>query len=368
MTQVETITDPDRIVFPKLGIDVSINHTAFTIFGIDIQWYGIIITTGLILAMLYCFSKMKKRYGIDPDRAIDVIIGGIIGGIIGARTYFVIFKWDEYAGNWKEIINVRNGGLAIYGGIIGSFIVGMIICRIRKVKILPMMDLMCLGFLIGQSVGRWGNFVNQEAFGTNTDSLLGMTGGTIQNTIMDQMSHLDGAMYKNGLDMSEKNAVHPCFLYESIWCLLGFIIIASFSKHRKFDGQVSLMYAAWYGAGRSVIEGLRTDSLMAGNIRVSQALAVVLTLSSILLLTVITLKYKRMNGEGFVLYCNTDESKQLLAEAAAFKADPEGFKARKKAMAENKNENAETASDKMDDVVINKDVKNPEENKNGNTD
>ena len=161
MTEVESIKDPYRIVFPKLDIDVSINPTAFSIFGFDIQWYGIIITFGLILAMFYCFSKMK-RFGIDSNRAIDAVIGGIIGGIIGARLYFVIFSWDDYKDNLKEIFNTRNGGLAIYGGLIGAVLVGGIICKLKKVRLLPMLDVAVLGFLIVQGIGRWGNFVNQR--------------------------------------------------------------------------------------------------------------------------------------------------------------------------------------------------------------
>lgn len=314
MQPVERITDPYKISFPFLNLDFTINPTAFTIFGVDIQWYGLIITFGLILAMIFCFSKMKK-FGLDGDRAIDAVIGGIIGGIVGARAYFVIFQWDEYKDNLSEIFNIRNGGLAIYGGVIGAVLVGGLICKIRKVKFLPMLDITTLGFLIGQGIGRWGNFVNQEAFGTNTDCFLAMTGGTIQHDIINGMAYMDGDMYMNGLSMSENYGVHPCFLYESLWCLLGFIVLASFIKRRKFDGQLSLMYIAWYGAGRFVIEGLRTDSLMIGQLRVSQVLAGVLACSAIVLLIVTAIQYKRLGKEAFVLYVDTEESKKLLEEA-----------------------------------------------------
>lgn len=320
MTEVESIKDPYRIVFPKLDIDVSINPTAFSIFGFDIQWYGIIITFGLILAMFYCFSKMK-RFGIDSNRAIDAVIGGIIGGIIGARLYFVIFSWNDYKDNLKEIFNTRNGGLAIYGGLIGAVLVGGIICKLKKVRLLPMLDVAVLGFLIGQGIGRWGNFVNQEAFGTNTDCIFGMTGGTIQSTIVNEMAYQNGSMFLNGLEMSEKYAVHPCFLYESFWCILGFILLSIYSKHRKFDGQLTLMYVFWYGLGRFFIEGLRTDSLMLGRIRASQALAGILALTSLIFLIVVLAKYKRLNGDGFELYCNTEESKRLIEESEQMLAD-----------------------------------------------
>lgn len=311
MTEVERITNPDRIVFPNLGIDVTIDRTAFSVFGFEIKWYAVIISFGLLLAMAYCFPRMKK-FGIDPDRAIDVVMVGIIGGIIGARTYYVAFRWEHYAGNIKEILNFRNGGLAIYGGIIGAVLLGGIMCRIRKVKLTPMLDIAGMGFLIGQGVGRWGNFVNQEAFGTNTDCLFAMTGGTIQNTIMYEVSNPESSMY--GTSMSELYGVHPCFLYESVWCIAGFIVLALYSKHRKFDGQLFLMYLAWYGAGRFIIEGFRTDSLMIGNIRASQLLALLCVIVSVAVHIVILMRSK-YNGEPFVLYCNTSESKELIRES-----------------------------------------------------
>ena len=308
----ETLLEPHEIQFPELGWKFNIDPTAFSVFGFDIQWYGIIITLGLILALIYALPRMK-RFGLDSDRTIDAIIGGVIGGIVGARLYYVLMRWDEYKGDWKAIINTRGGGLAIYGGIIGALLVGLIICKIRKIKMLPMLDITALGFLIGQGIGRWGNFFNQEAFGTNTDSFLGMTGGTIQRTISDGMQ-MGGDMYNNGLEMLWEKPVHPCFLYESVWCLLGFVILAFMSKRRKFDGQIFLMYLAWYGAERFIVEGLRTDSLMLGNIRISQALSAVIFVASVILLIVLFSKEKR-DPESMELYVNTDESHHLIEES-----------------------------------------------------
>ena len=159
-----------EIVFPKLGIDITVNSVAFTIFGMQITWYGLIITFGMLLAMIYGFSQMK-RYGIDPDRAIDAVIGGIVGGIVGARIYYVLFHWDSFSGDWKSVFNIRGGGLAIYGGVIGALLVGGLVAKLRKVKLMPMLDIVAVGFLLGQGIGRWGNFTNHEAFGTNTDSI-----------------------------------------------------------------------------------------------------------------------------------------------------------------------------------------------------
>lgn len=310
--ETKTLLPPNEIQFPNLGWKFNIDPTAFTIGNINIQWYGIIITIGLILALVYCLPKMK-RFGLDSDRTIDAIIGGVLGGIVGARIYYVAMRWDEYKGDWKEIINTRNGGLAIYGGIIGALLVGLTICKIRKVKMLPMLDITVIGFLIGQGIGRWGNFFNQEAFGTNTNSLFAMTGGTIQRTINDSMQ-IGGDLYQSGVTMLWDEPVHPCFLYESAWCLLGFVILSFWSKRRKYDGQLFLMYLAWYGAERFIVEGLRTDSLMLGNIRISQALSAIIFITSVILQIMLFLKLKR-DPESMVLYVNTEESHQLIAES-----------------------------------------------------
>lgn len=302
----------NQVIFPKLGIDITINDTAFTLFGLEIKWYGLLITLGMLLAIIYCFSQMKK-YGIDPDRAIDAVIGGIIGGLIGARAYYVIMQWEDYAGNWKSIFNIRNGGLAIYGGIIGAVIVGGLVAKLRKVKLLPLLDVASMGFLLGQGIGRWGNFTNQEAFGYNTDNIFGMSSGKIRDWIISVNSDMSSPA--DLIAMNADKPVHPCFLYESVWCLLGFVLLAIFAKKiRKFDGQIFLMYLGWYGLERFFIEGLRTDSLMIGTMRVSQVLAAICFISSVILLVVILNKVKRM-GDEYVLYVDTDESKELIRQS-----------------------------------------------------
>lgn len=304
-----------EIVFPRLGIDINVKSEAFTIFGMTITWYGIIIVTGMLLAMIYGFRQMR-RVGIDPDRAIDAVIGGVIGGVVGARAYFVAFHWEDYAGDIKSIFNTRGGGLAIYGGVIGAFLVGGLICKLRKVKLLPMLDVAAVSFLIGQGIGRWGNFTNHEAFGANTDSLFGMSSGKIQAWIINNTAHLD-TLYSKGVTLTEDRPVHPCFLYESVWCLVGFALLAYiFKKHRLFDGQMLLMYLCWYGTGRFFIEGLRTDSLYIGTLRVSQVVALVTAVASLIVLIAVGTKVKRMGGD-YHFYCETAESKALLAESAA---------------------------------------------------
>ena len=305
------VLNKEQIVFPKLGIDINVDETAFSIFGLEIKWYGLLITVGLMLAMIYGFSQMKK-YGIDPDRALDAVIGGVVGGLVGARAYYVIMSWDSYKNDLWSVFNIRNGGLAIYGGIIGAILVGGLIARFRKVKLLPLLDIVSIGFLLGQGIGRWGNFANQEAFGCNTDSIFGMSGGQIQRWIV---MNGDTATVASGNTLDASLPVHPCFLYESIWCLLGFVLLAIFAKKiRRFDGQILLMYIGWYGLERFFVEGLRTDSLMIGSLRVSQALAAVCVIASVILLIVFTLKVRRMGTE-YELYVHTEESHRLIRES-----------------------------------------------------
>ncbi len=310
MTSVGVL-EKDQVVFPKLGLDFHINDTAFTIFGLEIKWYGLFITAGMLLAMIYGFSQMKK-YGIDPDRAIDAVLGGVLGGLVGARLFYVIMSWDSYSDDLMSIFNIRNGGLAIYGGIIGALAVGGLIAKLRKLKLLPLFDIVGIGLLLGQGIGRWGNFTNQEAFGCNTNTLFGMSSGSIQQWIMN---HGETATLPSDEVIAVSQPVHPCFLYESVWCLLGFVLLAIFAKKiRKYDGQIFLIYIAWYGLGRFFIEGLRTDSLMIGSLRVSQVLAAVCFVVSIILQLVIGFKVKRM-GEDYQLYVNTEESKRLIKES-----------------------------------------------------
>lgn len=322
------------IAFPGLGIDrLTVKSEAFSIGGFTVAWYGIIIAFGMILAIIFGMSQMKK-YGLDPDRAIDVIIGGIIGGVVGARAYYVAMNWETYSQDIKTIFYTRNGGLAIYGGVIGALLVGTVMCKIRKVKILPLFDLAGMGFLIGQGIGRWGNFFNHEAFGYNTDLPWGMTSGKIQRWITEYSTSISSS--SKVIEMSADRAVHPCFLYESLWCLIGFAVLFIMSKRRKYDGQIFLMYIFWYGLGRAFIEGLRTDSLMLGNIRISQLVSILSVIVSFILLIAVGSKVKRM-GEDYVLYKDTEESKALIA------ASENAMKEEKEKKAQKKNKNADNA-------------------------
>lgn len=307
-----SVTQEIEVEFPNLFGGLAINYyRGFTLFGIPIYWYGVIITVGVILAYLYAMHRTKE-FGLGKDRVFDVVFAALIGGFVGARIYYCVFQTlDPNSGVKYDFITtftgIRDGGLAIYGGIIGGFLVGFIACKIRKVNFFSMCDLASFGFLIGQTLGRWGNFVNQEAYGSvaDPDWLFGMTG-----TIISQ-------------NVEAGAVVHPCFLYESVWCLIGFIGLHFYSKKlRTFDGEIFLLYIAWYGLGRAFIEGLRTDSLMLGNFRVSQLLAAV----SFVAATVLFIVFKILTEKKQIpLYVNTDASKAMLekdrleAEAAAAK-------------------------------------------------
>ncbi|MBQ8781039.1 MAG: prolipoprotein diacylglyceryl transferase [Oscillospiraceae bacterium] len=315
----------NTLSFPKLNIEFPVYSTAFTIFGFEIKWYGLLIGLGLLLALIYCFKRMKS-VGIEDGRATDVVFFAFLGGLVGARMYYVIMEWEQFKGDFKAIISVRDGGLAIYGGLIGALLVGMLVAKIRKVKFPPLLDLVGLGFLIGQATGRWGNFFNHEAFGSNTDLPWGMTSPRIQYAL--KLSS-DRAYELNGIVLDPSQPVHPCFLYESLWCIAGFVLLHLYFKYRKFDGEVFLMYAGWYGLGRFFIEGLRTDSLMVGHIRISQLVALLSVVAAVVVILAMRAKIKH-DGE-YVFYKDTEESKQLIAQAEEAEAAAEKERQEKKA-------------------------------------
>lgn len=294
------------VSFPGLGLEFELNRVAFHIGSIPVYWYGILIATGFILAILYA-SRRAKEFGIDADRMLDVVLGGAIGGIVGARAYFVLLRWDYYGQNLDQIFNTRSGGMAIYGGIIGGVLIGYLMCQIRKVKALPALDLAAGGFLIGQCIGRWGNFVNIEAFGGNTGLPWGMASEKITAYLTQHEQELEAI----GMNIDPNMPVHPTFLYESIWCLLGFLFIAWYTKRRKFDGELILIYMMWYGSGRAVIEGLRTDSLMipGTGLRASQILAIVLVAAALVIYIVKTIQVKK-NGKA--LFVDSEEGQLIV--------------------------------------------------------
>ena len=311
----------NNIVFPGLGIDITLDNEAFSLFGLSIKWYGVLIAFGMLLAMIYCF-KRTKAFGIDGDRLTDTVFAGLIGAVIGARLYYVVLHAESFH-DIKEILAIRDGGLAIYGGILGALLFGCITAKIRKLRILPTLDLASMGFLIGQAVGRWGNFFNQEAFGCNTSLPWGMSGGKIQQYLINHQASLAA----QGMNIDPYMPVHPCFLYESIWCAIGVLLLHLYHKHRKFDGEVFCMYVLWYGTGRFFIEGLRTDSLYIGSVRASQMLALISAIAALVIIIAMRIRVKK---KGTVLYCDTDESKAILEAAANAEKDAEERRKAKK--------------------------------------
>ena len=256
------------ISFPSLGIEVNPGR-GLTLGPLNIHFYALCIVLGLVLAVVYA-CRRSKEFGVTEDDLLDGVLWIAPFAILCARLYYCVFSWDSYAHNPISILYIWEGGLAIYGGVIGAVAGVIVFCRIKKIKIATILDMMLLGFLIGQSLGRWGNFFNREAFGAETSSFLRMG---LTNTITGVTTYY-----------------HPTFLYESVWNALGFVLLHILSKRRRYDGQIALGYVAWYGLGRCMIEGLRMDSLWWGPFRVSQLLAGVSCVAAVSVLLWQTLK------------------------------------------------------------------------------
>ena len=287
------------ITFPNLGISIDPDPVAFTVFGKDIYWYGIIIATGFLLAVLYMLHRAKD-FGVTQDDVLDMILWAVPIGVICARLYYCIFYWELYADDPISILYIWEGGLAIFGGIIGGAITLLVVAKVKKIPATVLLDLAGMGVIIGQLVGRWGNFMNREAHGAVTDAFL-------------KMGLQDAA--------GVVTYYHPTFLYESVWNLIGFIGLHFFSKKRKFDGEVFLLYVAWYGLGRVWIEGLRTDSLYLFNwtflgqpIRVSQALSLLLAVTAAVMLFY-NIKIKKHSRDELLVNQVAAEAAEGTAEA-----------------------------------------------------
>ena len=250
------------ISFPFLGLEVNPPRT-LSIGPLNAYYYGLIIAVGLILAVMYA-CKRSKEFGLKEDDILDGVLWVTPFAIVCARIYYVAFSWEDYAANPISALYIWEGGIAIYGGVIGAIIGMWAICKYKKIKLTTVLDLILMVFLLGQSIGRWGNFMNREAFGAATDSFFRM--GLFNE-------RTGGWEY-----------YHPTFLYESVWNLIGFVLLASLANKRKYDGQIALGYAAWYGLGRAFIEGLRVDSLWWGPFRVSQVLAAITCVAAVSIL------------------------------------------------------------------------------------
>ena len=303
------------VQFPGLGLSFEINRVALSIGGFNIYWYGVCIAFGICLALVFAF-RHSIEFGVDPDSMVDVILIGIVLGIVSARAYYVAMAPFKYESIW-EMIAIRDGGLAIYGGIIGGFLFGGLACKRRGVPVLPMFDLTAMGFLLGQGCGRWGNFFNQEAFGCNTTLPWGMFSEATEEYLMGST-----VTVPKGVTIDPAMPVHPTFLYESIWCFVGLALLTAYIKKRKFNGDIALRYLIWYGAGRFWIEALRTDSLLlvpSLGLRASQLVAAAAVVGGVALEIFLTRKYK--GKPLMVTLALTAENRTLLAKA--HKAQPE---------------------------------------------
>ena len=256
------------ISFPWLGLEVNPGRN-FDLGPLTINFYGLVIACGLLLAAWYGM-KRAKTFGFTEDDILDGVLWVTPFAILCARAYYCIFSWESYADNPISLLYIWEGGLAIYGGVLGAAIGVTVLCLVKKLKLPALLDLVALGFLIGQSIGRWGNFFNREAFGAATESFFRM--GLLN------------------IYTGEFEYYHPTFLYESVWNAVGFVLLHFLSKRRKYDGQIALGYVAWYGLGRTFIEGLRVDSLYWGNFRVSQLLAAASCLIAVVVLVVLAFR------------------------------------------------------------------------------
>ena len=283
------------ISFPHLGITLKNVGHSISVFGFEIAYYGIIIGIGVIAGILMAAHE-AKRTNQDPETYYDLAIYAVIFSIIGARIYYVIFSWDKYKDHLLSIFNIREGGLAIYGGVIAAVIVVLVFARVKKLSFWKLTDTAVLGLVLGQIIGRWGNFFNREAFGDYTDGLFAMRlpldavrSSDVTEKLMEHLEVIDGISYIQ---------VHPTFLYESLWNLGVLLLLLWWRKHKKFEGEVFLMYLFGYGVGRFWIEGLRTDQLLLPGIGlpVSQLLAAVLAVVSASLI-IVTRNRKRKSSE-----------------------------------------------------------------------
>ena len=295
-----------EVQFPNLEITLNVDPVAIRIGSFEIYWYGILIGLGFLLAVLYGFSSCKKM-NINKDHLSDAVIGGLLGGVIGARLYYVAFyPGSKYADNPLEIFAIHGGGLGIYGGIIGGLLVGALIAKWRKMNVFAVLDVASIGYLIGQCIGRWGNFFNQEAFGCATD--------------------LPWGMYSEATAADVVGNVHPCFLYESLLCLLGFIVLHVFTRYlRQYDGQTFLLYVVWYGVSRFFIEGLRTDSLLLPGIdlRVSQVVAAASVIAAVILLVLGAIFVKKLKLTGCGSRKAMERNEVVLEDENAIAVDEE---------------------------------------------
>ncbi len=316
------------VEFPNLfgGTEISYRR-GFNLFGsgITIYWYGVLIAVGVVLAYLYVMRRVTRDFGLVKDRVFDVVFVTIICAFLCARIYYCVFTnlnpetpEDQKYTFITMFTKIRDGGIAMYGGTIGAVIFGLLMCKLRKVKFTALADISALGFLIGQTIGRWGNFINQEAYGSACDP--------------NWLFAMGGNVIRADIEIPAGSFVHPCFLYESVWCLLGFIFLHIYSKKlRTFDGEIALLYLSWYGFGRFFIEQLRTDSLYIGSLRVSQWVGAVSFVGAMVCFVIFKVRTAKSKKP---LYVNTDASRELIESDLRAEEERKAKKAKKEKTAD----------------------------------
>ena len=352
------------VKFAGIAKEFSVSNTLNLGFT-TVRWYGAIIAFGFLLAVLFG-GRIAYKWKINLDKMIDVLLYGTIGGILGARLYYVAFKWDYYGQHLSDIFKIWEGGLAIYGGIIGGILAAFIVCKIEKLNFFNLLDMVSMSLLIGQGIGRWGNYANQEAFGSITNKNWGMMSDTVAEYVSRNASYfgLDNVDNVKQYIADNNLFVHPTFFYESVWCILGFFVLyIIMKKRRKFSGQLFLCYGVWYGFERMVVEGMRSDSLYIANtsIRVSQALSAALMLVSLVLLISLYVKFSKHPKpiEGIDFFPPKSE-KELEAEKRKAEKKALKKKARSVVIRDGKivagtyeKEAAQQLGEERDDVLVN---------------
>lgn len=308
----------DTVLVKFAGIDTEFTVSKILDLGFtEVRWYGAIIAFGFLLAVLLG-GRIAHLWKVNLDKMIDILVFGTVGGIIGARAYYVAFEWDYYSQHLSEVYKIWEGGLAIYGGIIGGILGAFIVCKIEKINFYNLLDMGGISLLVGQGIGRWGNYANQEAFGAFTFKNFGMMSDTVAAYIqkpdvavqygLENVENIPQYIADNNL------YVHPTFFYESVWCILGALVLyIVMKKYRKFSGEMFLIYGLWYGIERAVVEGLRSDSLYIGDtgLRVSQVLSVVIVAVCGTLLVIKLIKYSKtpheVEGTDYIAVSNDKE-------------------------------------------------------------
>jgi len=311
----------NHISFPGLGVELDLNRVAFVLFGRSVYWYGIIIAVGFLLAMTFC-CRRAKTFGIRRDDIYDMLLAAVPLSFVGCRGYYVLFNLKEFqkddgSMDWGQVIRISDGGIAIYGAVIAAALTLLVFCRWRKLSFLAFADLGVQGLFIGQLIGRWGNFFNVEAYGSVTDAPWRMCSPTIARWLYGG-GQIDEVTYQSIL--TGELGVHPTFLYESLWNLVGLVLVIYLSKKfYRFDGQLFLTYVSWYGLGRFWVEGLRTDSLyffglelFGYPIRTSQVLALV---SALVAVGVMAWRFIRLKNKPEQLYAQRIAQKEENEEA-----------------------------------------------------